>query len=319
MPAILLCYFPLLCSLLTAPHISPHLILNLLSLTTHCHYTHQAATSSAAFVLALMPSLPAAVLLLVLSAARWQTTLQQQQQPGAEQDDSAAHLPASPDLSTASAALSNHSLTTKASELLSSALVALLSIASSLAHSLPAALDSLHDELSALSLQPVVTLLTSTPTPSTTSSPHDHTVAVLWFLVVALLVLTIVVGCLTLAAWQRYAAPIAAFREEWHSTRARRKERRTGRREKGSAEEKREQSSDKEGEQPTAAAPAFAAPAGADSSSSSRQGGRQTSDQPFGFMSRVRAFSEAEDDVEMKTPTVIMPGRDPFSQIRRKY
>ena len=257
-----------------------------------------------------MPSVPAAVLLLVLSAASWPTTLQQAAKTTARAEHPRGPID-TPDLSTTITAASNDTVPTTATELLSTALVTLLSLCSSLLHSLPATVDSLYERLSSLSLAPITALFTAT---SSASAPHDHTIAVLLFLVVALSVLLVLLSCLTLGAWQRYAAPIAAFRVEWHSTRARRREKKADKREKDSTDGRQNGSGDSEHKTGSVAAAA----AGADGSSSSSS--RQTSEHLYGFISRARALSEAEDDMEMTTPTVVVPGRDPFSQLKRtKY
>ena len=256
-----------------------------------------------------MQTLPAAVLLLVLSAAKCQLTHQQADTDLAE----TAHPITALDVND-TVAISNHTLTATASELLSSVLVTLLSMSNSLAHSLPAAFDSLHAELSALSVSPVVALFTSATSSSAQHPHHDLTIPVLLFLIVALFVLLLVVSGLTLVVWQQYGASIATLRDDWHSTRARRRDDKAAKREKAGADEK--PSSVKEEQQHTATPAAAAAVAGSDSS-----GGRQQSpEQLYGFMSRARAISEADDDVEPKTPTVtgVTVGRDPFSQIRRK-
>lgn len=251
-----------------------------------------------------MPSVPAAVMLLVLSAARWQITCQQNLQPSDEHDQSST-TPVPTDFSTPTHASTNSSLTTAAAtELLSSALLTLVSASSSLVHSLLSAIDALHVRLSSLSLSPLLASVRSL----TSSPPHDHTIPVLLFLVVLLLVLLVVLTCLTLGAWQRYAAAIAAFKDEWHSTRARQREKRAaGKRDRLSGEGRE---SDRDESRHAAAA---VAAGGANSSS-----GRQTSEHLYGFIGRARAISEADDEMEMKTPTVVVPGRDPFSQLRRK-
>ena len=255
-----------------------------------------------------MPSVPAAVLLLVLSAARWQATHQQPFDTSSTQPTGQSSFPTD-DLSTTAALTNDSSVTATASELLGSALVNLLALSSSLLHSLPAAIDSLEDRLSSLSSSLSSAGTVIAPVSGSTSAPHDRTVAVLWFLLVSLSVALVLLSCVTLGAWQRYAADIAEFKADWHSTRARRKEKKAEKRHNGAADDRHSSSDRANVDRPTHTVPAAA----------DAIGGRQSSEHLYGFISRARAISEADDDVEMTTPTVVVPGRDPFSQLKRRY
>ena len=256
-----------------------------------------------------MPFVPAAVLLLILSAASWPATLQQLDQT--TQPTQQPHLHTHTDLSTTAAASTNDSAIATATELLSSTLLTLLSLSSSLIQPLPAALDSLHARLTSLSVASIAAYLTAA---SSSSPPHDHTVPVLLFLLVLLSVLLLLLTCVTVCVWQRYAADIVEFREEWHNTRAQHREKRVDKRDRDGVDG-RQQSSSKDSSDRHPLAASAAAPEGGHSNS----GGRQSSEHLYGFISRARALSEAEDDIEMRTPTVVVPGRDPFSQLKRRY
>ena len=257
-----------------------------------------------------MPSVPTAVLLLVLSTASWQLANQQPIDQAYEMEQPSTHTDAY-NSSTGPPHPNNLTLTTTAAEMLSSALTVVLSLSSSLLQSLPATLDSLHDQLStaALSLPAASALLAGVGSGSTHAHPHDRTIAVLLFLLASLFVLLLVLACVTLGVWRRYAAAIAEFKVEWHSTRARHREKREHRREKERAEHTRGSA----GSEQHTAAPA------AGHTGEASDNGRQTSEQLYGFMSRARAMSEADEEIEMATPTVVVPGRDPFSQLRRKH
>ena len=254
-----------------------------------------------------MPSVPTAVLLLVLSAASWQASHQQLPDQPVHSVQPPAHTDLSP-----TAVPFNDSLTTTAFELLSSTLFTLLSLSSSLLDSLPSAIESLQGQVSSLSpLSPINPLLSSSS--SASSVPHDRTIPVLLFLLVSLSVVLLLLTCLTVSAWQRYGASIAEFRVDWHNTRAQHRAKRAEKREKDGADGR--QSSSRSGDQPSAAAGVAA-----DSTSSSHVSGRggRVNNHLYGFIGRARAISDAEEEMELITPT-IAPGRDPFSQLKRRY